>query len=379
MSFSLMLCFSLSFKSTRREIPMAGTNVCKKCGSTNETGAVFCPKCGVKMGYSAIGRFFVILGKILLGIFVFIGLIIGIAFYATSGVAGAVKDQLSAIRSGNYEKAYSYTSTEFQKASSLDDFKKFIEKVPALKNNESISINNREFENENGSVKGTLTSKDGLSTPIEYRLIKENGEWKILEINADLSNNTKNKEMNKQVTNSQQPVSSVAPSATQSATNDSINLSKTYQNTDNVFTVKYPENWALDQSNPSIIMFKKIQNEPGFANVNIQLVLTKQAGGKYADVDEYLETIKSQGQSQFTDFKILEENDEALSTNPDKIKGKSITFTYKNEGTEVKQLQIILLGEDGKLFYMWGYTASLDQFDKNLPTSDAMFNSWEVK
>lgn len=170
---------------------MAGTNICRKCGTSNEAGVVFCPKCGVKMGSSAIGRFFAVLGKILLGIVILIGLIFGIAFYATSGVAGAVKDQLSAIRSGDYEKAYSYTSSEFKKATSLDDFKKFIDKVPALKNNEGISINHREFNNDNGSVDGTLTSKDGLNTPIQYRLIKENGEWKIVEMNADLLNSKK--------------------------------------------------------------------------------------------------------------------------------------------------------------------------------------------
>lgn len=131
------------------------------------------------------------IGKFLAGILIFIGLILGIAFYATSGLADAVNDQLSAIRSGDYAKAYSYTSSEYQKKSSLNDFKKFIENSPALKKNERIFINNRKFTNENGFVKGTLTSKDGTSTPIEYELIKEHGEWKILEINATATNNTK--------------------------------------------------------------------------------------------------------------------------------------------------------------------------------------------
>ncbi|MBS0286634.1 MAG: DUF4864 domain-containing protein [Proteobacteria bacterium] len=353
---------------------MAGTNVCNKCGTNNETGAKYCSKCGIKIGSTAIGRFFRVLTKILVGIFIFIGLIIGIAFYATSGVANTVKDQLSAIRSGDYTKAYSYTSTEFQKNTSVDEFKKFIETIPALKDNQSLSINDRSFQNENGSVKGTITSKDGMTIPIEYQLIKENGTWKILGINAQLSNDHKSEA---------QPQKSLVKTEEhneqEKLSTQTINLSKTYQNTDNAFLVKYPENWELDQSNPSVIMFKKMQDEPGFANVNIQLVLTKQAGGKYANIDEYLDSIKSQGQAQFTDFKVVAENTETLPSDPDKINGKSITFTYKHEGTDIKQLQIILMSEDNKLFYMWGYTASSDQYDKNLPVSDAMLDSWKFK
>ncbi len=163
------------------------------------------------------------------------------------------------------------------------------------------------------------------------------------------------------------------------ATTDSIALSKTYQDTASKFTIKYPADWELDQANPAVVMFRKPQEGSGFANVNVQIVLTKQSGGKYADIDEFLTSIETQGKARFTDFKTIAENSETLPSDPDKIKGKSITFTYKQDGTEIKQLQIILLSEDGKHFYMWGLTSTSDQYDKNLPVSDAMMDSWVFK
>ncbi len=361
---------------------MAGPTACNKCGSTNEQGAIYCAKCGAKIGSTGIGRTFAAFGKILAGFIIFVVLIIGIALCATSGVAEAVKNQLTAIREGDYAKAYSYTSTEFQKNTSLDEFKMFIDNVPALKNNERISINNRSFENDKGEVKGSIHSKDGIITPIEYQLIKENGEWKILGIDAQLSKSTKK---DNQSTNSIEPADTAKEStATQTniapvvkSTADSGALAKTYHDTGSNFTLKHPSDWELDQTNPSVVMVKKVQQGPGFANVNIQKVLTKQSGGEYANVDEFLSSIETQGKAEFTDFKLLGENSEALPSNPDKVKGKSITFSYKHNGIDIKQLQIILMEEDGKHFYMWGYTASSDEYDKNLPISDAMMDSWE--
>src|SRR5207237_847813 len=82
----------------------------------------------------------------------------------------------------NYEKAYSYTSKDFQLAVSFDKFKIFINTYPSLKNNKSVTFYSREFNNDQGSVEGSLYSNDGATTPVKYRLVMENGKWKILAI-----------------------------------------------------------------------------------------------------------------------------------------------------------------------------------------------------
>lgn len=108
--------------------------------------------------------------------------ILAIVLYLTSGIVDAVHHQLAALQAGNIDEAYSYTSKDFQKATSIDNFKKFLDHYPSLKNNKSSFFNERKIENNIGTIKGTLTAKDGAKTPIEFTLIKEDGAWKIINI-----------------------------------------------------------------------------------------------------------------------------------------------------------------------------------------------------
>jgi hypothetical protein len=121
-----------------------------------------------------------VIGVLMASFIMFVLSIIAIAFYATSGITDTVRDQLAALRAGDYVKAYSYTSKDFQSTTSFDEFKKFIDQHPALKNNKDSTFTRREIENNMGAVSGTLEAVDGATTPIEYHLIRENGQWKIL-------------------------------------------------------------------------------------------------------------------------------------------------------------------------------------------------------
>jgi hypothetical protein len=118
--------------------------------------------------------------KIILGAVAFLVIIIFIGFSATQGITDVANLQLKALRSDDLVKAYAYTSREFQSATSLDDFKQFIAGYPSLRNNKDASFTDRQVENNMGKLKGTLNSRDGSVTPVEYTLVKENGEWKIL-------------------------------------------------------------------------------------------------------------------------------------------------------------------------------------------------------
>lgn len=122
------------------------------------------------------------LKKVIIGIVVFIVGVFWLAMAATQGIADVANSQLKALRDGDTIKAYSYTSKDFRDATSLEDFQKFVDSYPSLKNNQEASFSDRETSNDVGTLKGTLKSSDGGSTPIEYKLVKENGEWKILSI-----------------------------------------------------------------------------------------------------------------------------------------------------------------------------------------------------
>lgn len=113
-------------------------------------------------------------------ILVYLSLFFAIVFYFTSGLIRPIQNQLNALGHGDMKLAYAYTSREFQRTVSFEDFKKIINQYSSLKNNASFSWSKREFQNNKGFVKGILRSKNNIVLPIEYHLIKEDGEWKIL-------------------------------------------------------------------------------------------------------------------------------------------------------------------------------------------------------
>lgn len=128
-------------------------------------------------------------GKILIGIAIFIVLVIVIASATTSPVVKPAEEQLTLLENGKIEEAYNMTSEEFQQSTSLEKFKNFIETYPILAENKGHSFNERSFENNIGTVRGTLTAEDGTRVSIEYKLIKENGEWKILSVELNTTEN----------------------------------------------------------------------------------------------------------------------------------------------------------------------------------------------
>ena len=114
------------------------------------------------------------------GFVAFVALIIGVAFYATSGPVKAVDANLLLLRQGKIEEAYKATAKDFQNAVDFETYQKFLSDYPSFKNNKSASYSSRAVENDTATLQGTLTANDGGATPVEFKLVKENGEWRIL-------------------------------------------------------------------------------------------------------------------------------------------------------------------------------------------------------
>ncbi|MCL5260488.1 MAG: DUF4864 domain-containing protein [Gammaproteobacteria bacterium] len=120
--------------------------------------------------------------KILIGVGVVIVVAIVLAIYFTQTLSDVAGKQLEALRNNDLIRAYAYTSRSFQRETSLKDFESFVNRYSALKNNLKSSWSDREISNNLGTLKGTLTAIDGAVTPIEYRFVRENNEWRILGI-----------------------------------------------------------------------------------------------------------------------------------------------------------------------------------------------------
>ncbi|MCB1213122.1 MAG: DUF4864 domain-containing protein [Chlamydiia bacterium] len=105
----------------------------------------------------------------------------GIAYFFTQGMVDTAREQLDALKNGNFPRAYyEFTSRDFQASTTLDDFQNFIRSQPSLYANKSASFSDRTIQNDLGSLHGTLVADDQTITPIEYQFVKEGGRWKIL-------------------------------------------------------------------------------------------------------------------------------------------------------------------------------------------------------
>ena len=140
--------------------------------------------------------------KILGGIIAFILLAVGLAFYFTSGMVEVVEKQLAFLRHGNLKGAYDLTSKDFQKSTSLEQFQAFVKRYPSLAQNQGHTFTTRTTEGTTGTLKGTLTARDGAVTPVEFQLVKEQGEWRVLFIEmraTGLGTGTKGEEKSEEV------------------------------------------------------------------------------------------------------------------------------------------------------------------------------------
>lgn len=315
---------------------------------------------------STLKRVFKIIALVIAGLLIYLTALITIVLYATSGVSNTVQDELAAIRSGDYEKAYSYTAKEFQNTTSLADFKKSISQIPSLKNNKSASFTERRIENNVGTVKGTLKSNDGGITSVEFRLIKEGETWKILTIHTlprsdGIQSDTKPSE----------------PSRSSSV--ESFSLSNEYSDNKNKFTVKYPSNWVHEQPNNTTDLFGEKQTNSSlfYSTIKIQTIYPIKKDVRIS-AKKYIEVLKKQGSTELTNFKILNQSEIELPQNPKRFKGEAIVFTYTRKNSTIKEMLVIITRDDDSTFYTWSYLSTVKQFDKDLPKAKAMFESWNI-
>jgi ABC-type transporter MlaC component len=169
---------------------------CSQCGTKVQSDYKFCPVCGTKViaqdletpstphvDSQKIKKRMPLWFKILsiLVVLALVGVTAGILF--TERLVDVVDNQLEALRKNEMTKAYyNYTSQEFQQAISLEEFEEFVNEHPDFANNLSVNFTQRSIKDHVATLKGHLTSKNHENTPIEYQLTKENGKWKISNI-----------------------------------------------------------------------------------------------------------------------------------------------------------------------------------------------------
>lgn len=166
---------------------------CTHCGSQVKDNAKFCAACGQAVGTpegasnpaptitkkKAMPFWLKIVTALAILALIFVSM--GILF--TEGIVEVVDEQLATLKTHDITKAYyAYTAHKFQQTTSLEQFKAFVKAYPELSNIQSTHFSERAIKEGVSTIKGTLTSANGVKIPIEYQLIKEEGKWKILSI-----------------------------------------------------------------------------------------------------------------------------------------------------------------------------------------------------
>ncbi len=115
----------------------------------------------------------------------FIGMIVGVVFYATSGISDTADGFFAAVADGEYEAAQEFTSQRLRETTSPDDLKEFVE-IHRIGNVTDTTWSSRSIENSTGELSGTVETQSGAVIPMTILFVSEGDEWRIdgFDINA---------------------------------------------------------------------------------------------------------------------------------------------------------------------------------------------------
>ena len=106
-------------------------------------------------------------------------------FYLTSGAVESADQFLATLARGDSKAAYLQTSSTFRTAQSEPDFEAVIGAL-GLKEFQSAFWNSRAVENNLATVEGSIQLRSGGTTRLTIKLIKEDGQWKILSLEGPI-------------------------------------------------------------------------------------------------------------------------------------------------------------------------------------------------
>jgi hypothetical protein len=99
---------------------------------------------------------------------------------ATAGPEAAVHAFLSSAGKGDYQAAWDHFSAPLKEAQPFDQFEAAAKAQPFLFKVRDTTFNNRSVNTSGAEFSGTLTLEAGTEVPASFKLVQENGEWKLI-------------------------------------------------------------------------------------------------------------------------------------------------------------------------------------------------------
>ncbi|MCB1864787.1 MAG: hypothetical protein KDG50_05115 [Chromatiales bacterium] len=116
--------------------------------------------------------------KIILGIVAAIAILIGVIFYATSGITERADQFFAAVKTGDIHKAHGFLSEAFKKTTDEAALERYL-RANALTDFAEANWGQREVNLNGGGLSGSIKTTSGGTVPIQLKFVKENGDWKI--------------------------------------------------------------------------------------------------------------------------------------------------------------------------------------------------------
>lgn len=119
--------------------------------------------------------------KILAGIGALVVIAIVAVMFMTSGMSDTAEKFFAAVKSDNYDEAYSLLSEDFKNNTTIIQLKSYLDKN-ALNKFKETSWESRSVNGGRGELTGSITTESGGVVPISLGFVKGENDWKIYSI-----------------------------------------------------------------------------------------------------------------------------------------------------------------------------------------------------
>jgi hypothetical protein len=119
--------------------------------------------------------------KILAGIGAVVVIAIFAVLFMTAGMSDTADKFFAAVKSDNYDEAYSLLSEDFKTSTSKSQLRSYLEKN-ALNKFKEASWESRSINGGRGELAGSITTEAGGVVPISLGFVKGENDWKIYSI-----------------------------------------------------------------------------------------------------------------------------------------------------------------------------------------------------
>mgnify|MGYP000063543442 CR=1 FL=1 len=153
-------------------------------------------------------------------------------------------------------------------------------------------------------------------------------------------------------------------------------LPQQFVSKDNHYTINYPTHWRVFPRGQGVVVFKP---KPGAAFlINIQTLLTKEAGGTYPDVKALMDDFYSQVPKHVDHAHFMWRKPFTLQQSAGSLRGEQTLLTFNEAHQTLKQWQVMLVNKNDKVFQAFAYRAPEGEFDASQPLAQAMLHSWVI-